>query len=132
MNEQEFGRTLAGHLNRGLTQINRDALDRLGQARERALAAYQEPVDVPEMALSAGHGMLSGRGRARKGRYAYLLPVLLLLAALTFAFYWQSAPLDDNIDDVADIDARLLGGDLPIQAYLDTSMDSWLENSADQ
>ena len=87
MNEQEFGRTLAGHLNRGLTQINRDALDRLGQARERALAAYQEPVDVPEMALSAGHGMLSGRGRARKGRYAYLLPILLLLAALTFAFY---------------------------------------------
>lgn len=132
MNEQEFGRNLAAHLNRGLTHINRETLSRLGQARESALGAYREPGKVFGLAWSGNNGLpLLDAEEERKGRYGYLLPTLLLLATLAFAFSWQSGPVSDEFGDVADIDARLLGGDLPIQAYLDTSMDSWLDDSSE-
>lgn len=128
MNEREFGRILAGHLNRGLTRIDRGALARLAQGREQALQAYREPAYVaePVWAGIAGGGF--------RGRYGYLLPMLLLMAALSFSFYWQSRPQDnfiEEVSEVAGIDMGLLSSDLPIQAYLDEDEDTWLDDSSE-
>lgn len=128
MNEREFGRLLAGHLNRGLTQIDRGTLTRLAQGRERALQAWREPARAAELSWA---GIAGGSFR---GRYGYLLPMLLLTAALAFSFYWQSLPQDnfiEEVSEVAGIDMGLLSADLPIQAYLDEDEDAWLDESSE-
>lgn len=128
MNEREFGRALAGHLNRGLTQIDRNALARLAQGREGALSAHREPAYAGELAWA---GLAGAHFRGRSG---YLLPVLLLTAALSFSFYWQSRPQDnfiEEVSEVAGIDMGLLSSDLPIQAYLDDDEEIWLDDSSE-
>lgn len=123
MNEREFGRAVAGHLNRGLTQINRETLARLGEGREKALRLYREPAYAAELAWA---GLV---GEGSRGRYSYLLPVLLLAAALSFSFIWQGRPQDNSVEEVSEvagIDVGLLSSDLPIDAYLDqNNEDSW-------
>lgn len=126
MNEREFGRAVAGHLNRGLTRINHETLTRLAKGREGALRAYREPAYAAELAWA---GVVGGGFRSR---YSYLLPVLLLALALSFSFYWQSRPQDnfvEEVSEVAGIDVGLLSSDLPIQAYLDENEDSWPDDS---
>lgn len=128
MNEREFGRAVAGHLNRSLGRINHETLSRLAKGREGALLAYREPAYAAELAWA---GVIGGGLRSR---YGYLLPALLLAVALSFSFYWQGRPQDNSpeeVSEVAAIDLGLLSSDLPIEAYLDqNSEDSWPDNSA--
>ena len=51
------------------------------------------------------------------------ISILALLAAL----FWQNSRQNG---DIAEIDAALLSGDLPIHAYLDQEFDTWLESSS--
>ena len=56
-----------------------------------------------------------------------LLPMTALLLGLagTGAVYWQN--LTRQANELAEIDAGLLSDDLPINAYLDNGLDSWLK-----
>jgi hypothetical protein len=56
-------------------------------------------------------------------RYALSLAVLIL--GLAGIVYWQSS--NGAGSEIADLDARLLTDDLPIDAYLDKGFDSWLK-----
>jgi hypothetical protein len=56
----------------------------------------------------------------------YLLPLVALLLAIMGAVYWQT----QQSDEAAEIDANLLSGDLPIDAYLDKGLDSWLKRTS--
>lgn len=130
MNEKAFGRAVAEQLNRGLTRLDRDVLDRLAKARESALGAYREPVYARELVHAVeGYGF----GWHTVPRLGYLLPVMLLVASLALAFSWQNAPDQDSAGpDVADVDAGLLSSELPLQAYLDNDLDQWLDNTSAQ
>jgi hypothetical protein len=49
-----------------------------------------------------------------------------LILALLGIQYWQRTP---TVEEIEEIDAALLTSDLPINAYLDNSFDTWLKRS---
>jgi len=120
MNEPEFGNKVRHALNRGM-QLEPRTAARLREARELALARH-----------GAGRDPLPGSAGARLGRrrglvrlsLTVVLPAVLLGVALTLIYGWQQ---NQKAAEFADIDSRLLAGDLPIDAYLDKGFDAWLK-----
>jgi hypothetical protein len=118
--EDELAGRIAQRLGQGLAEMDQNALARLRAARETAVERIQyQPTWA--LAPAGGPSLLSGPLRYFNPRY--LVPVVALLLAITGMVYWQQM---HNIDELADIDAKLLSGDLPIDAYLDKGIDSWL------
>lgn len=123
--EREIAQKIVRELDRGARSVDGDALARLAVAREQALAQFQH---TPVIGL-AGAGQLVSHMIERPApgaRYALSLAVLILgLAGIVF---WQSS--NGSGGELADIDARLLTDDLPIDAYLDKGFDSWLNRQS--
>jgi len=119
---EDLARRVVTRLNGGLAGIDVATLGRLRSARERALEAHR-PQPVFGLAW-AGTGTWSSRLRYFGPRY--ILPFVALLATLLIAIHWQQSLI---LDQQADTDAALLSGDLPIDAYLDNGLDSWLKRS---
>lgn len=119
--EREIAQRIVRELDRSTLRIDKDTATRLLAAREQALAQYQQ---MPVIGM-AGTGTFVSHwfDRPASGaRYALSLAVLILgLAGIVF---WQSS--NGSGSELADIDARLLTDDLPIDAYLDKGFDSWL------
>jgi len=121
MNEDRIGARVRGLLNQGLT-LDAAKIDRLRTAREHALARQRQEswVLLPAWAGRV-FGPTSGTGRL-------LLPLVFgILMLIAFQFY-QRAQIGD---DIAELDAAVLKGDLPIDAYLDSEFQSWLKKSND-
>lgn len=120
--ENEIAQKIVRELNRSTRSIDNDTVAKLTIAREQALAHYQQ---TPGMGMAAaGQFVTQMLGRPASGiRYALSLAVLIL--GLTGIVYWQSS--NGAGSEIADLDARLLTDDLPIDAYLDKGFDSWLK-----
>jgi hypothetical protein len=56
-----------------------------------------------------------------------LIAAGLLVLGMMGATYWQVAMQGS---DIAEIDASLLTGELPIDAYLDSGFEAWLKRSS--
>ena len=122
MNEREFGLKIKQQLDQSLN-LEASTLGRLKRAREQALA--RQRVTEPAIALAWADGLV-GRmwGNTVSARVA--LGGAALILALVGVQYWQRTP---SVEEIADIDAALLSSDLPINAYLDKSFDTWLKRS---
>lgn len=127
MNESQFGNKVRHVLNQGLT-VRTGTAERLRAAREQALAR-QKPEPAHALAFA-------GQAHARFGGWAglalrVLLPIVMMLAALTAIYVWQQ---NRRIAEIEEIDAQLLTDDLPIDAYLDRGFQNWLkqQRSAEQ
>lgn len=99
---------------------------RLRAAREQALAAYRPAGD--------GHSLVAGGAIARLGGLAgftlrVLLPLAILGAAFAATYAWQQ---QQRAAELEELDAQLLSGDLPIDAYLDQGFAAWLKRRASQ
>jgi hypothetical protein len=118
MNENEFAQKLKPWLERGAASVGEMQAVKLKAARLRALDAWREPVR-----LFGFIPMTSARAQAIHygvvQRALLFLPIALLVAFLAI----QS--LDDD-SDVGDLDAQLLGQELPPDAFLDQEFRSWL------
>ena len=123
MNEREFGTQIKQHLDRSL-DLDAATLTRLKTARESALARHQEA--EPVFALAWVHA-LAGRlsGNPASTRIA-LAGAALIVALVAIQQYWMRTP---SVEEIEEIDAAILTSDLPINAYLDKSFDSWLKRS---
>ena len=124
MNEREFAKKVTMNLNWGLTQIDGDKLAKLRAAREKVMANYAEPVAVATMATTSGQ-TVNISSWVRKP--LFWLPILAIAAlALTYN------ASDENIADDAggELDANLLTGELPINAFLDKDFGSWVKESS--
>ena len=124
MNEREFAKKVTMNLNWGLTQIDGDKLAKLRAAREKVMASYAEPVAVATMATTSGQ-TVNMSSWVRKP--LFWLPILAIAAlALTYN------ATDENIADDAggELDANLLTGELPINAFLDKDFGSWVKESS--
>lgn len=125
MNDREFelARGIAQQLDRGLDTIEPLALARLRSAREIAVAAMERR---PALALAPATSSGSRSGVSQYFNPRYVLSAVALLLAIMGTVYWQT----QQNDDVTDIDAKLLSGDLPIDAYLDKGLDTWLKRTS--
>jgi hypothetical protein len=122
MNEREFGRQIKQQLDQSL-DLKPAALNRLKVAREQALARQRQSEPVFVLAwVDAVVGRLSG-SPATAG---IALASAALIMALFGIQYWQRTP---SVEEIEEIDAALLTSDLPINAYLDKSFDTWLKRS---
>lgn len=123
MDEEKFSRQITRTLDWGLTKIDDAALERLRTARSKALASYSEPVSVFGWVIASGPSGLSRHNMLRKA-WLFMPVIALLTVWLVFNF-----PGDEAADPNIDIDAALLGHELPIQAFLDQDMDTWINGS---
>ena len=120
MNEKEFGAKASRILNGSLSKIEDDKLTRLRAGRARAMAAYREPVSVLGLATAGGPTVWM-RDAVRKP--FIMVPLVALLLGLGAITYMQQDP----DAEIGDLDAALLTGELPVDAFLDKDFDSWLK-----
>lgn len=124
MNDNEFGGRIAHHLQSGLDSMDEATSARLKNARMAALAAYQHAYEQH----SATRGLIwaGTLGERFRGlaphRSLTWAPIVAALLALCVSVFMQSQQETD------DVDALLLAGDLPIQAYIDKDFDAWLKS----
>ena len=124
-NEKDFAQKITRTLNWGLSRIEDDKLVRVRAGRQKALAAYREPVTILGLVTVSGH-TLDVSNWIRKP--LFWLPILAIVAAIT-TYGFSSA--DDIYDDVGgELDAQLLTGELPINAFLDKDFGSWVKESS--
>jgi len=122
MNEKDFGQKIRPWLDRSAGEIGEMQATRLRAARLRAMDHWQEPVRL--LGLVA-----VGPGTAQTLKYSVLqqvllwLPIIVLLATLAAKALAPEA-------DLGELDAQLLTGELPIDAFLDEDFDQWLKNAS--
>jgi hypothetical protein len=123
--EARFAHQVRRRLDEGL-HVDASVAARLRAARELALARHR-PEAPGELAL-AGHA--SGRlGGARGLALRIVLPLLVLAVAFATTYAWQQR---QRAAELEELDAMLLSGDLPIDAYLDQGFAAWLKRRASQ
>ncbi len=122
MNEKEFGTKIRPWLDRGADGVGDMQATRLKAARLRALEAYREPVRL-------WGSVRIGAGTLQTIKYSILqqgllwLPLVVLLATLA------AKALSPEVD-IGELDAQLLTGELPIDAFLDKDFDQWLKSAS--
>lgn len=124
MNEIKFANKVRQALNEG-SRVDSRIAERLRAAREQAIA-HRKPEREPALAWarSTAAGVIGGFGGLGGFSFRLLLPTALLVAGLVAIYSWQQ---DQRAADAEELDAQLLAGDLPIDAYLDRGFETWLK-----
>ena len=125
MNEQEFGFRIKQALNHE-SELPPNTLARLEAARALALASQRH--SAPASALNWAGAVSGVSGGPRYVVSRVVLPALVLALGLFVVNYWHQAQL---AQENAEIDAEVLTGDLPLDAYLDKGFDAWLRRSSE-
>ena len=123
MNEQQTAYRIRQLLNRGL-DLDAGKLARLKAARERALA--RQRVTAPIFVLAWADSVAGRFGGPVSLIPRMLLPMAVLILGLTAVNQWRDTQTAAEIEE---IDAAVLTGDLPLDAYLDKGFDAWLKRS---
>lgn len=120
MNEPQFGNRIRHLLNQG-APLDASVSAKLRAAREQALARQK-----PE----AAHGLVWAGGVLRSlGGFSGLslrliVPLIALAIGLAATYTWEQ---NQRAAEIEELDALLLTGDLPIDAYLDRGFEAWLK-----
>ncbi len=122
MNESKFGHQIKQQLDRTLN-LEPATLKRLKAAREQALA--RQRMTEPAFALAWADAVV-GRLSGNPASAGIALAGAALILALVGIQYWQQTP---TVEELEEVDAALPTSDLPINAYLDKSFDTWLKRS---
>lgn len=125
MREREIAQNIVRTLENGTLDLDRGIVTRLAAARDQALAHHDA---MPAWSMAwAGYGKSRWPERPASG-LRHALPVAILILGLMGIVFWQSG--NGRGYELADIDARLLTDDLPLDAYLDKGFDSWLKRQS--
>jgi hypothetical protein len=133
MSEEQFGRRVAWHLDRGLDQLDHGTLNALAAARQAALQnqmAYQRSAE-PAVAAAGHASMASGHPRTRIRWWVPASAVALAVAVLMYVQTMNQHAMFAPNHELGAVDAGLLADDLPIDAYLDKGFDAWLEDTSE-
>lgn len=123
INETQFGNRLRRLLNQG-RPLDARVAGRLRAARLAALEAQK---------LEAGGAMVwSGGLLGRVGGLGGLslrlfVPLLALAVGLAAVYTWEQK---QRAAEIEELDAQVLTGELPIDAYLDREFEAWLKKRA--
>ena len=123
--EKDFAQKITRTLNWGLSRILDDKLARIRAGRQKAMVAYREPVTILGLVTVSGQTLDVSNWIRRP---LFWLPILAITVAV--AAYTLSG--NDDIYDEAggELDAQLLTGELPINAFLDKDFSSWVKESS--
>jgi hypothetical protein len=126
MNEQDLAKQIVQRLEQGLGQIKQGTLYQLQSARQAALDHYRV---APQSAYApAWAGNIAFRvSHSPHFNLRNMVAAGLLVLGMLGATYWQ---ISMQGNDNAEIDASLLSGELPIDAYLDSGFEAWLKRSS--
>ena len=122
MNEKDFGQKLRPWLQRSADGVGELQATRLRAARLRALDEWREPVHLLGV-------VTVDAGTVQTLKYSILqqallwLPIVILLATLA------AKAISPEVD-IGELDAQLLTGELPIDAFLDEDFDQWLKSAS--
>ncbi len=121
MNEKDFSKKFASYLDLSAANVSAETDARLVKAREQALAAYRPPVRIL--------GLVTVSGQLTDPSYVVRKPLFWLAVLGLAATVWalQPAAPDDLYDETGVIDAKLLTGELPIDAFLDKDFATWVQ-----
>ena len=123
MNQQdELAGRIARLLDEGAGEVAPDTRERLFEARRLALSRATARELEPAWA-----GGIAGITEGSVFGVRYLIPVAALVLGLIGVVYVNTTSGVSN--DIADIDVGLLTDELPINAFLDQGLDSWLKRS---
>ena len=122
MNEKEFAGKLKPWLQRNADGIGEMQATRLRAARLRALDSWREPVSLLGL-VSVSGGTLTTIKYSIVQRALLWIPIIVLIGTLAIQTMTQEP-------DLGELDAQLLTGELPIDAFLDKDFDSWLRSAS--
>jgi hypothetical protein len=122
MNEKNFVEKLRPWLDKSAAGMGEIQATRLKSARLRALDAYREPVRVLGL-VTVSAGTLQALKYTVFQQGLLWLPIAVLLATLA------AKVLSPEID-IGELDAQLLTGELPLDAFLDKDFDEWLKRES--
>jgi hypothetical protein len=125
MNEQHFGYRVKRTLNEGLS-LDPAVMDRLRTAREAALE--RQRVEQPSHSWPWATQIGGPANGPRTFVSSLLLPALVLALGLFIVNHWHRA---QTAQEIVEIDAAVLLGDLPLDAYLDSGFNAWLKRSSE-
>jgi hypothetical protein len=123
MNEPQFGNKIRHLLNQG-AQLDQSISAKLRLAREAALAR-QKPESAQGVTWLGG--ILGRLGGLRGLSLRLIVPFLALAMGLAAIYSWQQR---QRAAEVEELDALVLTGELPIDAYLDRGFEAWLKKRA--
>lgn len=128
--DARFGLRVAALLSEQSEQLPHDVSERLKVARQQAISARRRPVAVAGTAVRHQGATLTlgGGSEPRWLRWVSVLPLLALVAGL---FLIQYEHRQELIEVAADVDAALLGDDLPPAAYRDAGFVEFLKTPRD-
>jgi hypothetical protein len=120
MNEPHFGNRIRHLLNQG-APLDASVSAKLRAARELALAR-QKPEASQGLVWTGG---ILGRVGGFSGLTLRLIvPLVALAIGLAATYTWEQ---NQRAAEVEELDALLLTGELPIDAYLDRGFEAWLK-----
>jgi hypothetical protein len=123
MNEPQFGNRIRHLLNQG-APLDASILVKLRAAREAALAR-QKPESAQGVTWMGG--ILGRLGGLRGLSLRLIVPLLALAIGLAAVYSWEQR---QRAAEVEELDALVLTGELPIDAYLDRGFEAWLKKRA--
>ena len=124
MNELQIAHRVKQLLNRGLS-LDSEKLSRLKAARDDALAHQRVQARSPIFAWA--DNVVGTWGQPSFLLPRVLLPTALLVFGLVAINQWRETQVAAEIEE---IDAAMLTGDLPLDAYLDKGFDTWLRRTS--
>ena len=123
--ESRFARSIAARLSERAENVAPEIGERLRFAREKALAAGRRARSGAELQSAGGGTAILGFSRSPWWqRIASVLPLAALIGGLVLIEDWTTR---SQISVAAEVDAALLGDDLPINAYRDPGFVEYLK-----
>jgi hypothetical protein len=122
MNEKNIGNRIRPWLERSAGEVGDMQATRLRAARLRALDAWREPVRFLGL-VTVGTGMVQTIKYSILQQVFLWLPIVILLATLVGKILAPEV-------DIGELDAQILTGELPIDAFLDKEFDQWLKSAS--
>jgi len=121
----QFGARVANQLDDALQGIPRDVSERLRAARFQALAHRRNAELARASAVvTQGNSAVLRGGVGFWGRAAFVLPLIALMLGLLAIGSFQEQL---RASEIAEVDAELLTGDLPPNAYTDQGFAQYLK-----
>ncbi|HEX9185352.1 MAG TPA: DUF3619 family protein [Burkholderiales bacterium] len=123
LNEPQFGNRIRHLLNQA-APLDASVAAKLRDAREAALAR-QKPESAQGLAWAGS--ALARIGGLRGLSLRFVMPVIILSIGFAGVYAWEQR---QRAAEVEELDALVLTGDLPIDAYLDRGFEAWLKKRA--